>query len=376
MSVTYIPDQTKLQLWGKAAGCCQYENCCKPLYYDSLTKAEFNTSYIAHIYADQSKGPRWHPTFSDLLKSDISNLMLMCDKHHRLIDKGQVAEHPADRLILMKKNHEERIELLSSIIPEKRSHIILYGANIGAHGSPLTYKEAATTLLPHRYPVSTRPIELGLKNSTLQDHTEEYWNVQQNQLSEMFQQSVMSLKANHDVQHFSVFGLAPMPLLIKLGTLLSDIYDADIYQRHREPTTWKWQEITTGLENYFQLISPPIIKTNAALKLSLSASVSDDRIVSVLGDNTSVWTITHSAPGNDFLKSKDLLKQLRIVIRATLNKIKEAHGQQCTLHLFPAMPVSASIELGRVWMPKADMQMIIYDQNKTTNSFIKTLTIK
>lgn len=375
MSVSYIPEIIKLKLWGKSAGCCQYENCNKPLYYDSLTKSEFNTSYIAHIYADQPKGPRWHPTLSELLKSDISNLMLMCDEHHRLIDRAQIIEHPPERLLTMKKSHEDRIELISSIIPEKRSHIILFGANIGEHGSPLSYKEAASTLLPDRYPVSTRAIELGIKNSVYQDNTGEYWTFQQEQLSRMFQHSVSTLKGNHDVQHFSVFGLAPMPLLIKLGTLLSDLYDADVYQRHREPVSWKWQDDTPITNNFFEVVPPKVMKGTPVLNLSLSATITPDRITSLLGDGCSIWTVTHTNPHNNFLTSKKILQKFREVMRETMNTIKTKHGQNAEIHVFPSMPVSASIELGRVWMPKADLPMIIYDQNRQSQSFIKTIKI-
>src|SRR5688572_16542865 len=114
MSISKIPDPVKWQLWGKAAGCCQYENCAKPLYLDSLTKAEFNIAYIAHIIADKPNGPRGHPELSKQLRADISNLMLLCDEHHRLIDRAQEKEHTIERLVHMKKTHEERVAKLVS----------------------------------------------------------------------------------------------------------------------------------------------------------------------------------------------------------------------------------------------------------------------
>jgi 2-phosphoglycerate kinase len=89
--------------------------------------------------------------------------MLLCDEHHRLIDKVQVVEHPAERLIKMKHQHEIRIDLLSRLAPEKRSHVVLYGSNIGVHTSPLTYREAATSLLPENYPAEPNAISLSLK---------------------------------------------------------------------------------------------------------------------------------------------------------------------------------------------------------------------
>ena len=76
MSITHIAEQTRLRLWGKSAGRCQYQGCNRPLWYDSLTKTEFNVAYIAHIIADSPKGPRGDALLSEQLKDDISNLML------------------------------------------------------------------------------------------------------------------------------------------------------------------------------------------------------------------------------------------------------------------------------------------------------------
>ena len=39
------------------------------------------------------------------------------------------------------------------------------------------------------------------------------------------------------------------------------------------------------------------------------------------------------------------------------------------------MPVSATVELGRVWMPKADLNLKIYDENRELGGFVHALTI-
>ena len=49
---------------------------------------------------------------------------------------------------------------------------------------------------------------------------------------------------------------------------------------------------------------------------------------------------------------------------STFNAIKGRHGETQLLHVFPAMPVAAAVETGRVWMPKADLPLLIYDQNR------------
>lgn len=121
MSVSYISDWVKFCLWGKAAGRCQYDGCNHPLFRDDVTQAAFNSAYIAHIVADKPEGPRGHPTLSEALKSDLNNLMLLCDVHHRLVDKVDVAGHPVEKLQGMKRKHEERMELLASISEGRHS---------------------------------------------------------------------------------------------------------------------------------------------------------------------------------------------------------------------------------------------------------------
>ncbi|MCK9404097.1 MAG: SAVED domain-containing protein [Chitinophagaceae bacterium] len=374
MSVTSVSEQVKFRLWGKAAGCCQYENCSHPLYYDQLTKAEFNTAYIAHIYADQPKGPRYDAVLSSKLQADISNLMLLCDEHHRLVDKVAVKEHPAERLLAMKEQHERRIELVSKILPAKGSHILLYGAAIGNHRSPLSYLEAASAIIHTNLPANNYAIELGMKNAYQTDDSTDYWNIEASNLHRLFNLKVESLKGNHEIQHFSVFALAPQPLLILLGTLLSDIYIAEVYQRHREPASWQWQLQADASD--FALVEPENKSGVPALVFELSGNVSDDRIQKILGTDCSIWKIKIDSPHNDFLKTREQLSSFRKICRRIFNKIKIAHGEDSLIHLFPIMPVSAAVELGRVWMPKADLPIIIYDQHRSNNGFTQTLTIK
>lgn len=372
MSVSYIPEPTKRILWAKAAGRCQYEGCNRILWADDFTKAEFNTSYIAHIIGDKPTGPRGDDILSEKLKNDISNLMLMCDTHHRLIDIIDVAGHSVERLIEMKRKHEERIETLTDIKEEYQSHILLYGANIGNHTAPVSWEKAAFAMAPKRYPAQRQAIELSLKNSSFVDSDDHYWLIEKEHLNRQFNDKVRSRLSSGEIKHLSVFGLAPQPLLIELGTLISDIPNVDVYQLLREPAGWSWDDGCT-VENNFSVSEPAIKSNKVALNISLSANIDDTRIVDVLGEDTSIWTLTIDSPNNDFLRKPEQLSNFRILCRKLLNDIKKEHGHNNELHVFSAMPVAASIEFGRVWMPKADMKLVIYDENRTKGGFIKAL---
>jgi len=367
LSKTKIPSTVQFRLWRRAAGRCQYEGCNKPLWKDDLTQKEMNTAYIAHIIGDSVDGPRGDLVLSEQLKTDLSNLMLLCDVHHRLVDKTDIAGHPVGRLRAMKKQHEDRIELVTAIGPDKKSHIVLYGANVGEHSPNLNWSKAAEAMLPNFYPAEGQASEFGLKNSALCDHDESYWNTERQQLQRQFQEKLKGRLQQGDLRHLSIFAFAPQPLLIELGRLLSDIPAAEVYQLHREPPDWRWQKHDEKLKYVVQ--EPANNQSIVVLNLSLSATITDDRIKDVVGEDVSIWKMTNNQVHNDFLKSREQLGLFRKEFRIILDRIKARHGQHTILHIFPAVPVSIAVEIGRVWMPKADMRLRLYDQNSKTDGF-------
>lgn len=249
----------------------------------------------------------------------------------------------------------------------------MYGANIGVHGSPLCYQHLVRAIIPNKFPTENYGIELGIINSSIRDNENLYWDLESQNLERQFKEKVEPILTHHKVKDFSVFALAPQPLLIKLGVLFSDIYKINVYQCHREPFTWNWHEKSDFEE--FKIIEPNNYDGTPILNLSLSATITKDRIEKLFDSKVSIWTITHKEPNNDFLKTPTILSEFRKTCRLFFNKVKEKHGQEKCLHVFPAMPVSAAIEFGRIWMQKADMKLFIYDQNKSRDGFFKTLEI-
>jgi SMODS-associated and fused to various effectors sensor domain len=176
-----------------------------------------------------------------------------------------------------------------------------------------------------------------------------------------------------EIRHLSVFALAPQPLLVELGRLLCDIAPADVRQLQREPKGWAWPADGTAIRYRVREACPG--HGSVALVLALSATVTDERIFAALGPDSAIWAIEADRPHNDIMKRAADLAEFRRLLRSTFNAIKAVHGEQATIHIFPALPISAAIEVGRVWMPKADLPLIIYDQNRKLNGFIRGLAV-
>jgi len=368
-----IPEPVRCMLWGRSAGRCEFEGCNRPVSYHSRTKETVNLAESAHIIGFSEAGPRGEQDLSAKLAQDIDNLMLLCRLCHKTIDTNKT-QYPVDRLRRMKRKHEQRVERVTAIGQERESHILLYGANVGDHSSQVSYRTAAPALVAdERYPARD-VLELGMVNSSFRDRTNQFWQVEAEHLHTMIQQQVRPRLSTGHIHHLSIFALAPQPLLTLLGYLLCDInYEAQVYQLHREPPGWCWQEHPDGFG--YILEEPAGAKGPPALVLALSATLTDDRIFPVLGDDAAIWRMTIPEPNNDFLKSSRQLQQFRQTIRPLMDRIKARHGQGTLLHVFPAGPVSTAVELGRIIMPKADMPLRIYDQNNDRGGFVHALDI-
>jgi hypothetical protein len=370
-----IKQNIQNELWGRAAGRCQF--CNMILYRAPESLESVNIAQKAHISGYSKGGPRYRFIDDHTDKvNDIENLMLLCHPCHVTIDSGGSIKYPTECLKKLKEEHENRVEIVSGIIPANKTHVVLYGANIGEQRSPIQKQDAYNAIIPARYPVSLEPVILSINSISHEDKDDEYWQTEIAHLSKIFEQRVIPIIESDSIKHFTLFPLAPIPLLIYLGTLFTDKTDVEVRQLSREPKTWTWQEEPDNFD--FMVTSPTTNYWKPTLLLSLSAKIAHSRIPAVLGQEVDIWEIStpESFQHNDFLKTHNQLSLFRKILRKTIENIASMHGNLIELHIFPAIPVSCAVELGRIRMPKASMPWIIYDQNNKAGKFINTITIK
>jgi SMODS-associated and fused to various effectors sensor domain len=374
MSKSSVPQRIQSALWARAAGRCEYRGCNEPLVGDLIAGKEDGIyGFIAHIVADSPGGPRGDLVRSPLLAKSLENLMLLCARHHKLIDVDVPDDHPEPVLLAMKDAHEARVETNAGIAEEYASHVLRFGATIGSNEALVSTQAIFSAMPPDRHPATRQTIDLELIGAAYRDDEADYWNLQRRNLQRLFAERLGGRIERQEIRHLSVFALAPQPLLIELGRLLYDIVDTTVHQRHREPPTWRWQRDRPILQ--FVASEPTTAATGpVALKLAVSATVTDDRIEQVLGRDCAIWALTIADPGNDVVRRPEDLSEYRKALRRMYNDIKARHGQRAVINLFPVLPASLAVETGRVWMPKADLEMLIYDQNRE-RGFVPTLSV-
>lgn len=365
-------ENTIRMLCSKAAGMCEFEGCHKRLFYDNITLAEFNNAYVAHIVASSAKGPRGDKELSPKLSADLDNLMLMCADHHRLIDQAHTGprDYPVERLKKMKKDHEERVEKFCKFFHTPESEIVMFSSPIkGKTRVNIDYNMAAKALLPLKQPASRHGIAIDI-DSMYGYKTQEYWHECVNKLCAEFEYSINNPYIKRNQASFSVFPLAPIPLIIKLGELIGDKLPCEVFQKTKTPDTWEWQSNECTNSFSYERLEKECKSNNVALIVSITGDICIERLPT--SEYKEIFTIKAKNIGSDVIKSVDDLEQFWRLYQEVYDIILNTYGNECAVHLFPAVPVSVAFEMGRRYMKHTYPAMKIFDE---CDGFFETITI-
>lgn len=372
-----IPIKVQLKLWVKAGGRCEFGGCNEYLLRDNLTLSETNYSDIAHIIAVSKNGPRGDDPLPLPERNKISNLMLACKKHHKLIDdKEHVNAYPKSKLELFKKDHEDRIYKLTKIRPANKTLIVRFKSNIGKDVVHVPIEQIQEAIYP-RYPLDEEGVEIDLTAIRSKDN-QSYWKVGGDCIEKQISALMTSRIDSPCPDHISVFAFGPIPFLIFLGNCLGNKADIDIYQRHRDSKNWLWKQSKKAVRYKYQLLKRGKDFSKVALIISLSGKILPNDLPKKIVDNYYIYeiTIVGQTPNPMFIKSrKDLIAFKRIYHQA-LSAIRKQHNKVTELLMFPAVPVSIAVVCGTERLPKAHPTFVVYDFNRSKSGFIKTLKVR
>jgi len=353
-------------LWGVSAGICEFKGCSACLFEHHVTKENVNLAQRAHIYAFSEGGKRYSRLVPKKKINDIDNLMLVCGSCHDLIDSTDT-NYSAEKLLAMKKEHEERIRLLVSIKPNYQSEVIIYNCNIGDKPVRINAFQATESIIPEYYPARKKPINLS-PNLKLYDYEKEYWNTMDSHLCRSFEQYEASLGD----KHISLFAVAPQPLLFRLGILLNRHYNVATMQPQGNIALWRWREEVQTVE--LDIIAPLQKKVcdRAAMTFEITAPLSDEELKALFHDQPAYRIVARNFTP-DAIKSKADLAAVIEKYRIVLNQIRKECAPNVEISLFPIAPPSISVEAGRQLM-KGDPRITIYDRKQDTKIWEPALT--
>ncbi|MGB3492838.1 MAG: SAVED domain-containing protein [Elainellaceae cyanobacterium] len=370
-----IHKQTALFLYVQAGGRCEFDGCNKYLLEHYPTEAIGNFAEQAHIYAFSEGGPRGNGLDRPHDINSLENLMLLCPECHHLVDSVSPSDFPVETLKRFKRDHEDRIFLLTQLSKNRDTIPLVLKGCIAGRLVDISNQEMQAAVAPN-WLKQRQKIEIDL-NAISDRPNIAFWQIATELIDQKIQQ-LYALKPEPDTTlRTSVFALAPIPLLIYLGSKLSDKMEVDLYQRHRNPETWSWEDgsgnsfFTTNCLTRGEKSGPVILFVN------ISGKNGQETIPEDLGRNGAVYELTLEGqdPNPLCLNTRmDLQRFTSKYIRA-LATIRQLHPNLDCIHLFPAVPAPIAITLGRARLPKVDPLFKVYDRDARARGFILTLEV-
>jgi len=368
-----IHDLTRLLLFVRAGGRCEFDGCNDYLLEHPLTLTPGNFAQMAHIVAFREDGPRGRAALRPAYINDVANLMLLGPQCHKLIDDSP-EKYTVPVLQKYKQAHEDRIFHVTGLGPDLKTTIVQLKARIAGQSIAIPVAQVTAAVAP-RYPTDARGhlIDLTAINSEGRAFIEEACRCIKQRVERLYEPGMDV----HETRHISLFALAPIPLLIYLGSQLSNKVPVDVFQRHRDTEDWVWKDSGISAEYRFDRIQEGSGQGRIALILSLSGKVRTEALPTEIDDQFTIYelTLANIDPNPAYLRQRDDLTRFKEAYQAALRTIARDCGHCDTIHLFPAVPAPVAVYCGRELLPKVDPKLLVYDFDKRLSGFTPIIEV-
>lgn len=353
-----ILPNTKMLLLAITAGRC--EMCNKLVIRDLFTRRDILWGENAHIYAFSEGGSRAKK--GKLYKNDVKNLFLVCPDCHTKIDKAIQADYyTAKYLIELKSKHEARIKIVTSFGRDRQTKVLKMAANIKDETVKVSEHEIISALLPERL-FSAEDIfeEIDLTDIPGFDN-EPYWESKKQEIDRKLEKFYSDLKRNK-IEHVSVFGLGPIPLLMHLGSRMDNKIKTKIFQRHRDGEGWEWKNEEPKAKYAFEVVKVGKYKSKVALLLSLSGPVDRGLLPESVNADYYIYELSvKPIPNYNFLRVEEDLFMFEKTFTSAISEIKNKHPELELVEVFPAVPAPVAIVCGRSLNKNSDPKLKVFN---------------
>ncbi|WP_269533143.1 SAVED domain-containing protein [Chitinimonas sp. BJYL2] len=383
-----VTPKTAQKVFISSAWRCQFEGCGEDLTSHFATDSHANYSYLAHIVASSVDGPRGDPVWSPRLADDAENIMLLCDKCHRLIDRVAPAFYTTEKLRAMRARNVTSIKrLLAGLQYPPAVPIMLIGNVTGQ---------------PHHY--SKRNVEDAMLNAGLRSsrdepeyfccnnyilhnpHSTAYWGCLFESLSTDIPRLRALLNGSARGQarpHLAIFPVHSTSVLILGGRLIGDTAGVSVFQFHRDKVAgnqggqWAWPSdaIEPSTDKYrLEVLKDFSGQNEACLLVSLTFDVALDRLTTQCFENGELRlpTIKLIADrfGSDVMGHPKDLELFGTKLDEAVRKLQDQWKVQ-RIHLIVGAPASACFRVGQKMQARNQATYVCYETDRGIGSSFK-----
>lgn len=166
--------------------------------------------------------------------------------------------------------------------------------------------------------------------------------------SELFKNEIEPILPEYKEDIICYFGLAPIPLAVHLGLLMSSFTDVKVYLKHHTEMNWKWPSISVPAPTITGLPSEKFLaEGNVTLRFGTSYVVHPESTSELVIDPLKDVNLSAAKTGIDIFGSQEDLRlyveKFRYVIDEIKNHLPKANG----VHLFASIPVGLAFMIGQ-----------------------------
>jgi len=369
-------EATKRQVNMDAHGRCMFRGCGVDLGIDELTGKSGNYGYLAHNVASSESGPRGVPRMSEEFSNDPSNILLFCDKHHRLVDKIAVVDYPAHELSKMRSEFSTTVSrLLNALSYDPVPAIaVLWPVQRNVISAPSNF-QINQCLARSRWRSGSELFVPSSDNDAIfRDHSPCLIKTLWPELINKASKKVISC-LGYNQYRAALFAFGPMPQLIALGAKIGNKQEIIPMLRYRDGNQWVWPD-DNPRGTCYDIVGMSELGSN------------EDEIIMTL-------SLTNKPPQFDAFTAKKNLKKVEILARhdflgngaighpqdgidfmadmqRLLHKLKDTYGVN-KVHLLPCASNAACLFFGKAF-DVHHPDLIAYDFSGNTMEPILRIT--
>lgn len=367
-----IKDSVIREIWVRAAGRCVL---CSA-YLLGSNRSFFHTAHgqVAHnVGATKGKkSPRGNSQLALEQRARTENLLLLCHQCHRMIDaEGADKVYTEEYLRTHKRTHEDRVRRVTDFATLTETAVVRVTGRVRGFLAPATDRQVMSALhFEDMQYAGEHPRDAEFEVSIDSEDTDSWvWEEGARKI-----EAKLAALRDSPYDTVSVFAMAPVPLLVFLGSKLEDKGDIRVFPRFRdaEDLACCWRS-ANGPVATFTVDSTGMDRE--ATDVVLSVSVSGAVEVSAARELARLPQVTLVAEklGPDTIQTKADLAAFSFAWRAALARVETDYPRCKRIHLIAGVPVVAAIACGQHHMRDAQPQLIVYQ--RAEGGYVEALTV-
>ena len=372
------------RIWARSAGRCML---CAAYLIDA--RSFFHSRSVAELAhnvgaSDGPNSPRGASRLSEHERSQEGNILLLCHGCHRSIDDPEMQGfYTIEYLRDAKRTHERRVREVTDFATLRTAAVLKVTAAIRGTLAPASARQIAEALHPLHLTGFGEATRTGMHEVVLEDPEDAAWSwVRGAQQITRTVEAVKSAVAASDVDVIAVFALAPIPLLVHLGSQLDDKTETVLFRRARrdDALAWRWNPDGSTASAFEARVTRPAepgaAPKDVLLTLDVTATVKIDQIPDTLrGLPTVALKIVDRVPGPNAIESRSDLYNFGVSWQDALSKVEENFPSAERVHVVSAVPAVAAVQMGRMHMRDAQPELHIY-QRTPASGYVDVLVVR